>query len=82
MFAPDMGIAEDPATGAAVAGFSGAVMAYDKPGDGDHTIIIEQGFEMGRPSLITLGLDVAGGKLTSASIGGHAVMVAQGFIDV
>ena len=82
MFAPDMGIAEDPATGAAVAGFSGVVMAYDKPGDGDHTIIIEQGFEMGRPSLITLGLDVAGGKLTSASIGGHAVMVAQGFIDV
>ncbi len=82
MFAPDMGIAEDPATGAAVAGFSGVVMAYDKPADGDHTLVIEQGFEMGRPSLITLGLDVMGGTLTGASIGGHAVMLAQGFIDV
>jgi trans-2,3-dihydro-3-hydroxyanthranilate isomerase len=82
MFAPDMGIAEDPATGAAAAGFSGVVMSCDKPADGDHTLIIEQGFEMGRPSLITLGLDVSGGKLTAASIGGHAVMVAQGVIDV
>ena len=82
MFAPGMGIAEDPATGAAAAGFSGAVMAYDRPKDGDHTLIIEQGFEMGRPSLITLGLEVAGGALRAASIGGHAVMVSQGVIDV
>ena len=82
MFGPEFGIVEDPATGSAAAAFAGVVMAYDKPADGDHTLIIEQGFEMGRPSLITLGLDVSGGKLTSASIGGHAVMVAQGFIDV
>jgi trans-2,3-dihydro-3-hydroxyanthranilate isomerase len=56
-------------------------MAHDAPGDGDHTIVIEQGFEMGRPSIITLGLDVAGGQLASASIGGGAVIVQQGFIE-
>jgi len=82
MFAPDMGITEDPATGSAVAAFAGVVMAYEKPKDGDHTLIIEQGFEMGRPSLITLGLDAEGGVLKEASIGGHALMVAQGTIDV
>ena len=57
-------------------------MAYDAPGEGDHTIVVEQGFEMGRPSLITLGLDVAQGALVSASIGGAAVMLQQGTIDV
>ncbi len=82
MFAPEMGVMEDPATGSAVAAFAGVVMAFDRPADGDHTIRVEQGFEMGRPSLITLGLDVAGGALLSASIGGHAVIVQQGTIDV
>jgi trans-2,3-dihydro-3-hydroxyanthranilate isomerase len=82
MFAPDMGVAEDPATGAAAAAFAGVVMRFDRPGDGDHTLVIEQGYEMGRASLITLGLEVAGGVLTSASIGGAAVIVAQGIIDV
>ena len=82
MFAPDMGIAEDPATGAAAAAFAGVVLAYDRPSDGDHTFIIEQGYEMGRPSLITLGLEVSGGVHTSASIGGSAVLVGQGFIEV
>lgn len=81
MFAPDLGVGEDPATGSAAAAFAGVVMDCDQPGDGDHTIIIEQGFEMGRPSIITLGLVVDGGKLVSASIGGHAVIVQNGVID-
>jgi trans-2,3-dihydro-3-hydroxyanthranilate isomerase len=33
---------------------------------------------MGRPSLIELGLEVEGGALTSATIGGSAVVVAEG----
>eukprot|EP01037_Dinobryon_pediforme_P012263 gene12263-12350_t len=82
MFAPDMGISEDPATGSAAAAFAGVIMTYERPTDGDHTFIIEQGYEMGRPSQITLGLDVASGALTSASIGGFAIMVGQGFIEV
>jgi trans-2,3-dihydro-3-hydroxyanthranilate isomerase len=82
MFAPDMGVPEDPATGSAAAAFAGVVMRFDRPGDGDHTLVIEQGYEMGRASLITLGLEVSSGVLTSASIAGAAVIVAQGIIDV
>lgn len=82
MFAPGMGIAEDPATGSAAAAFAGVIMACDRPADGDHTILIGQGFEMGRPSLMTLGLEVEEGALVSASIGGHAVLVQQGVIDL
>ncbi len=82
MFAPDKGIAEDPATGSAVAAFAGVLMRFEQFADGDHTLVIEQGIEMERPSLITLGLDVADGKLISASIGGAAVIVSQGTLEL
>ena len=78
MFAGGWGIAEDPATGAAAASFAAVVMAFDKPGDGEHMLTLEQGFEMGRPSLISLGLEVEGGVLLSATIGGSAVIVSEG----
>jgi trans-2,3-dihydro-3-hydroxyanthranilate isomerase len=78
MFAPDLGVGEDPATGAAVAAFAGAVMAFEKPDDGDHLVIVEQGYAMGRPSQIALGLTVANGVLTRATIGGSAVVVSEG----
>jgi trans-2,3-dihydro-3-hydroxyanthranilate isomerase len=37
---------------------------------------------MGRPSLIELSLQVEAGKLESVRIGGHAVPVAEGTIEV
>ncbi|MCW6508579.1 PhzF family phenazine biosynthesis protein [Lichenifustis flavocetrariae] len=82
MFSPAFGIGEDPATGSAVAAFAGAVMAYERPTDGDHTLVIEQGYEMGRPSLITLGLNVENGALVSASIGGGTVRIAEGTLHL
>jgi trans-2,3-dihydro-3-hydroxyanthranilate isomerase len=78
MFAPGHGIAEDPATGSAVAGFAGVVMAFDRPADGDHMLVVEQGYAMGRPSQIHLGLSVEGGALVRATIGGAAVLVSEG----
>lgn len=78
MFAPGMGIGEDPATGSAVAAFVGAVMEHEAPDDGQHLLIIEQGYEMGRPSQIELQLVVEGGELVSAAIGGSAVILSQG----
>jgi len=81
MFAPSLGIAEDPATGGAAAAFAGVCMACEKPEDGSHVIVIEQGYDMGRPSQIALTLHVADGALAGAEIGGGAVIVAEGVID-
>ncbi|MCF6321652.1 MAG: PhzF family phenazine biosynthesis protein [Rhizobiaceae bacterium] len=78
MFAPAMGIAEDPATGSAAAAFAAQLMEYENPGEGTHTIVIEQGIEMGRPSRIELTMDVKNGQLVTASIGGAAVIVSEG----
>jgi trans-2,3-dihydro-3-hydroxyanthranilate isomerase len=82
MFAPDLGIAEDPATGAAAAAFAGVVQQFDRLPDGQHKRLIEQGYEMGRPSLIALTMEVEVGKLAAVRIGGHAVHVAEGRIEV
>lgn len=82
MFAGHIGINEDPATGSAVASFAGAIMQFDQPVDGVWQYPIEQGVEMGRPSLIRLELDVKGGKLAGARIGGHAVKISEGTLLV
>ena len=81
MFAPGTGIAEDPATGSAAAAFAGYLAAQGNYKDGEHPVRIEQGYEMGRPSLMELTLKIAGGKLTGASIGGGAVVVLEGTIE-
>lgn len=71
---------EDPATGSAAAALSGAIHHFDRPPDGLTVFTIEQGFEMGRPSIIRVELEVSGGAVRSARIGGHAVRVAEGRI--
>ena len=82
MFAGAWGVGEDPATGSAVAAFAGVVQAFDRPRDGEHMLTIEQGFEMGRPSLIALGLVIEDGALVSATIGGSVVIVSSGSLDL
>jgi trans-2,3-dihydro-3-hydroxyanthranilate isomerase len=82
MFAPRLGIPEDPATGSAAAAFAGVAREFEAPEDGRHTITIEQGFEMGRPSLIHLTMEIAEGKLVSGEIGGSAVIVSQGTLEI
>jgi trans-2,3-dihydro-3-hydroxyanthranilate isomerase len=82
MFAPHNGIPEDPATGSAAAAFAGVVHRFDALPDGSHKRTIEQGFEMGRPSLIALSLEIEAGKLSIVRVGGHAVRVAEGKIEV
>jgi trans-2,3-dihydro-3-hydroxyanthranilate isomerase len=82
MFAPDNGIPEDPATGSAAVNFAGVIHRFDEPTDGTHRRVIEQGFEMGRPSLITVSLSVNQGRLEAVRIAGHAVRVSEGTIEI
>lgn len=81
MFAPHLGIAEDPATGSAAAAFVGVLARFAGLKDGEHAIAIEQGYEMGRPSVMRLGLTLKGGTLSAGSVGGEAVIIAEGTIE-
>ncbi|MFC5756928.1 MULTISPECIES: PhzF family phenazine biosynthesis protein [unclassified Rhizobium] len=82
MFASGMGISEDPATGSAAAALSGAINHFDRLTDGHHPVLIEQGVEMGRPSFIHLHMDIEGGAISNARIGGQAVRIASGTLDL
>jgi trans-2,3-dihydro-3-hydroxyanthranilate isomerase len=74
-------VREDPATGSAAAAFAGFCAQSLPLTDGEHRFTIEQGFEMGRPSLIKLSVAMRGGALASASVGGPAVVITEGMID-
>jgi trans-2,3-dihydro-3-hydroxyanthranilate isomerase len=81
MFAPRAGIPEDPATGSAVAAFAGVLAHFTRLPDGEHAFVIEQGYEMGRPSLIRLAMSITRGKLTAGAIAGEAVVVSEGTLE-
>lgn len=81
MFAPGAGVLEDPATGSAAAAFPGQIALSQKLADGTHRWVIEQGFEMGRPSRIHATIETLGGAVKSVRIGGEAVPVMAGQLD-
>lgn len=78
MFAPTLGVVEDPATGSACAAFGGYLAMREPAADGTLRWVVEQGFEMGRPSLLEVEADKSGGKTTAIRVGGNAVVVTRG----
>jgi trans-2,3-dihydro-3-hydroxyanthranilate isomerase len=80
-FAPDVGVSEDPATGSA-AGALGAYLASS--GSLPHEtgeFVVEQGIEIGRPSLINVQAQQAEKGLV-VKVGGHVVDVIEGQITI
>lgn len=79
MFAPGMGLGEDPATGSAAAALIGLLAEHGK--EGQTELVLRQGVEMGRPSRIFVQYRKSEGKLTHGGIGGHAVIIGEGVLD-
>ena len=82
MFAPAMGIAEDPATGAAAVALAGFLAERQRLPAGTTRWQLRQGEDMGRPSLMDLEADLAAGALTAVRVGGTAVLIGRGSLDV
>jgi trans-2,3-dihydro-3-hydroxyanthranilate isomerase len=80
MFSPLDSIAEDPATGSAAAATL-AFLAAQRP-ERDLMWRIEQGVDMGRPSLILGRTCKRDGAVTAVHVGGHAVAVMHGSLDI
>ena len=78
MFAPGIGVPEDPATGGAAAAFGGYLGSRDPRRDGMLSWVVEQGFEMGRPSLLHIEADKTNGDITAVRVGGDSVLVSKG----
>ncbi len=82
MFAPAQGIAEDPATGSAVAALAGWLMAHDPRPDGKAHWTIDQGIEMGRPSHLELDVEIESGRISAVRVRGSAVVISRGTLNV
>ncbi len=82
MFAPALNIPEDPATGSAVASLAGYLAPRAEERDGTLRWTVEQGFEMGRPSILKLEVDVAGGEIRAVHVGGATVLVCEGTMEI
>jgi trans-2,3-dihydro-3-hydroxyanthranilate isomerase len=77
MFCDYYGVAEDPATGSANGCLAGYLVKYQYFGDNRVDVRVEQGYEIGRPSLLYLRAEEKDGKI-DVSVGGKVVMVAKG----
>ena len=82
MFAPTLGISEDPATGGAVAAFAGYLAQRSDMQDGMLRYSIHQGVEMGRPSLLELEVDIVDGDVAAVRVGGASVLISSGTLHV
>ncbi len=82
MFAPGLSVAEDPACGSGCAALGGYLGMRDATADGTLRWVVEQGYEMGRPSLLHVECDKRGGVITGIRVGGSSVMVCEGVLHV
>jgi len=80
MFAPLVGVAEDPATGSANAGLAGLLLAA--AGGAALALEVIQGVEMGRPSRLALRAWREADGAIRAAVGGGVVPVATGTLTL
>jgi trans-2,3-dihydro-3-hydroxyanthranilate isomerase len=78
MFWPEGGILEDPATGSAAAALAGYLADREMTASGTFRWVVEQGFEMRRPSLLHIEADKVDRKVTAVRVGGTAVRIMEG----
>jgi len=77
VFAEYLGIPEDPATGSANGCLAGYLVEYSYFGEPFIDLRVEQGYEIGRPSLLLLKAEKKQDTI-NVSVGGKIVMVAKG----
>jgi len=82
MWAPALGVEEDPATGSACAALVGAMASKPDFSGTAYRLSIQQGVLMGRRSEIAAEARKSGGVVTSISVGGATAHIASGEIDV
>jgi trans-2,3-dihydro-3-hydroxyanthranilate isomerase len=81
MFAPALGIEEDPATGSAAVGLAGVLASRLPAAEGTFTWRIDQGVAMGRASRLEAKAEKSAGRVTRVKVGGTTVITAEGTMN-
>jgi trans-2,3-dihydro-3-hydroxyanthranilate isomerase len=82
MFAPGLGVGEDPATGSACAALAGFLAFRSEQRSGILRWKVDQGVEMGRPSRLDLEVDLQNGQVKAIRVGGSTVLVSTGVLHL
>jgi trans-2,3-dihydro-3-hydroxyanthranilate isomerase len=83
MFAPALGVTEDPATGSASGPLGCYLVRYQMvPAERAGSILSLQGVKMGRPSHVHIAIGTSGGDITSVRVGGEAVLAGEGTLYI
>ena len=81
VFAPALGVPEDPATGSAAGPLALHLARHARIAFGEE-IVISQGVEIKRPSLLYASVHGSAERLERIEVGGAAVVVAHGEFDI
>jgi trans-2,3-dihydro-3-hydroxyanthranilate isomerase len=83
MFDQGLGIGEDPATGAAQGPLGAYIVAHELVRVEPTTRIrVEQGFEIGRPSILDIEVDRTAAGITAVRVGGRCVPMGAGWLEL
>jgi trans-2,3-dihydro-3-hydroxyanthranilate isomerase len=87
MFAPGLGVMEDPATGIASGPLGSYLVRHGLvPSTPRITVLSEQGYEMGRPSQVYIEIETEPGgnppTISGVKVGGHTVYMGGGTLEI
>jgi trans-2,3-dihydro-3-hydroxyanthranilate isomerase len=81
LFAPEVGVAEDPATGSASGPLGCYLVRYGMvEADRAGRMLSLQGVKMGRPSHVHISIGVRNGNIESVRVGGESVLAGEGIL--
>jgi len=77
-----IGLHEDPPVGNAMPAFASYLCSFDFMQKGTYTFAVDRGDERNRRSVLNLEMDHKGSDTLTIRVGGEAVMVAEGVMDI
>lgn len=82
LLGPNISAHEDPPIGTAMAAFASYLCSFDHMRQGTYTFAVDRGDEKIRRSVINLEMDHKGEDKLTLRVGGEAVMVTEGIINI
>lgn len=79
---PNIGLHDDPPVGTALSAFAAYLCSFDHLQKGTYTFAVERGDDKNRRSVINMEMDHKGEDELALRIGGDAVMVVEGTMDI
>jgi trans-2,3-dihydro-3-hydroxyanthranilate isomerase len=82
LFGPRIGLHDDPPVGSAMPAFCSYLCSFEHTQKGTHAFSVDRGQANSRRSVIRLEMDNKREESLTVRIGGHAVLVAEGSLDI